>query len=510
MKEISLSILALAASAMIATAQSPAKFNYQGVARNSSGAALASKTLGMRITIRDGIAVGPIVFQETATVTTNAFGLYNVAIGNGTPVSGTLNSVNWAGGDKYIQVELDPSGGTSYTADLGTNQLMTVPYAMYAIGSAAPTLTLNGSSLTAGANTVTLPGGISGTQYYLPKFATATTLGNSSVYENSSAKIGIGTTSPEAKVQVESAADSMTMYVLSNYNGSGNISRNALVVENGSTSTTTSPNGIFVTSVPNLSSAVGRGVLSYGGNVGVHGIGYNNTTLSTSATFGVYGIGYSDADALGVYGAASAYSATGGSKYGVYGTAANGTTNYAGYFSGNVAVTGSISKGSGTFKIDHPLDPDNKYLYHSFVESPDMMNIYNGNITTDANGYATISMPDYFDALNKDFRYQLTAIGTFAQAIVKEELKDNQFIIQTSVPKTKVSWQVTGVRQDAYANAHRVQPEVEKEAANKGKYLHPVELGKPAEQEINYELNHPKKFREDAEAQRLAAPIHKN
>ena len=66
---------------------------------------------------------------------------------------------------------------------------------------------------------------------------------------------------------------------------------------------------------------------------------------------------------------------------------------------GNVSVTGTLSKGSGSFKIDHPLDPKNKYLYHSFVESPDMMNIYNGNITTDANGFATVEMPDWFEAL---------------------------------------------------------------------------------------------------------------
>ena len=150
-------------------------------------------------------------------------------------------------------------------------------------------------------------------------------------------------------------------------------------------------------------------------------------------------------------------------------------------------VIGSISKGGGTFKIDHPLDPENKYLYHSFVESPDMMNIYNGNITTDAQGYAIVTMPSYFNALNKDFRYQLTVIDNsddFVQAKIVGEISGNSFKLRTSKPNVKVSWQVTGVRQDKFANAHRVIPEVEKEPENKGKYLHPVEFGKPKEMGI--------------------------
>ena len=147
--------------------------------------------------------------------------------------------------------------------------------------------------------------------------------------------------------------------------------------------------------------------------------------------------------------------------------------NIAQFFeSGNAYILGNINKGGGSFLIDHPLDPENKYLYHSFVESPDMMNIYNGNITTDAGGIAVVELPTYFESLNRDFHYQLTVIGAFAQAIVKEEISGNHFTIQTDQPHIKVSWQVTGVRQDAYANANRIVPEVEKEVHNKGRYLH--------------------------------------
>lgn len=144
---------------------------------------------------------------------------------------------------------------------------------------------------------------------------------------------------------------------------------------------------------------------------------------------------------------------------------------------GNASFAGNISKGGGTFKIDHPQYPTEMYLYHSFIESPDMMNIYNGNIVTDSAGYATVTLPSYFESLNRDYKYQLTSIGTFGQAIIKEEIQNGQFVIQTEHPNCKVSWQVTGVRQDPYAEAHRVQVEVEKEEDKKGTLLHPEVRG---------------------------------
>ena len=140
---------------------------------------------------------------------------------------------------------------------------------------------------------------------------------------------------------------------------------------------------------------------------------------------------------------------------------------------GDVHVTGNLSKGGGSFQIDHPLDPKNKYLYHSFVESPDMKNVYDGNITTDKKGMATVVLPDYFEALNRDFRYQLTVIGEFAQVVVAKKIASNQFVIKTNKPGVEVSWQVTGIRQDPYANVHRIPVEQEKEEADRGHYLHP-------------------------------------
>jgi trimeric autotransporter adhesin len=134
---------------------------------------------------------------------------------------------------------------------------------------------------------------------------------------------------------------------------------------------------------------------------------------------------------------------------------------------------GNLSKSGGSFKIDHPLDPANKYLYHSFVESPDMKNVYDGTIVTDGGGHATVALPDWFEALNSDFRYQLTVIGQFAHAIVASEVNHNTFAIRTDKPNVEVSWQVTGIRQDAWANAHRIPVEAEKDKADQGHYLHP-------------------------------------
>ncbi|MCH7690109.1 MAG: hypothetical protein IIA17_03575, partial [candidate division Zixibacteria bacterium] len=218
-----------------------------------------------------------------------------------------------------------------------------------------------------------------------------------------------------------------------------------------------------------------------------------NNNLSTGGDrYGFYGVGGSVSNtsgtSIGVIGIARGN--TGSNVYGIYGSTSGGSSfKYAGWFQGNVIVTGTLSKAAGSFKIDHPLDPANKYLVHSFVESPDMMNVYNGNVTTDGNGDAVVTLPDYFDALNKDFRYQLTVIGQFAQVIVSQKISGNQFSIRTDIPNVEVSWQVTGVRKDAYAEAHRIKVEPDKPIAEKGLYLHPVELGLSETKQLHYEMH---------------------
>jgi hypothetical protein len=164
---------------------------------------------------------------------------------------------------------------------------------------------------------------------------------------------------------------------------------------------------------------------------------------------------------------------------------------------GNLSVVGTVSKGAGSFKIDHPLDPENKYLYHSFVESPDMMNVYNGNVILDSRGEATVVLPEYFEALNTDFRYQLTPIGRASQVLyIAEEIENNRFRIAGGRPGGKVSWQVTGIRQDAFAKAHRIPVEVEKVGEERGLYLHPVEHGKSEDKSVSKVLERAERTKE--------------
>ncbi len=142
--------------------------------------------------------------------------------------------------------------------------------------------------------------------------------------------------------------------------------------------------------------------------------------------------------------------------------------SYAGFFSGNVKVTGNIdlagtlTKGADAFRINHPLSPATRYLQHSVVESPDMKNIYDGVVRTNDRGYATVRLPRWFQALNERFRYQLTTIRSFARAIVWREVRDNSFVIRTRHPHVKVSWQLTGIRHDAFAKANRIKVDVAK------------------------------------------------
>jgi hypothetical protein len=252
---------------------------------------------------------------------------------------------------------------------------------------------------------------------------------------------------------------------------------------------TTNPGGYF-------SSNDGQGV--YGTTTD----GYNYATVGKISQ-GV--TGYSNIENAYINaGVLGAVAGSGKNKYGLWGyllgpagtdlsaavfaTDVVGANNtHAGYFQGKVTINGNLtingnSSASGvkTFRIDHPLDPKNKILRHAAMESNEVLNQYSGNITTDTSGYATVTLPNYFETLNKDFRYQLTVIGSFSQAIIKQEVINNQFTIQTNQPSIKVSWQVTGVRNDKVMQYTPFAAETEKTDTEKGNYLSPEAYGKPS------------------------------
>lgn len=239
---------------------------------------------------------------------------------------------------------------------------------------------------------------------------------------------------------------------------------------------------------------------SSGYGVGVYGEGQSKGVSGKGAEIGVYGTTLQD-DAIGVFGTTGvvysgnnygvkgySYAAGSANAYGLYASVSGSTTGaqYAGYFSGDVHVNGTLSKSGGSFKIDHPLDPENKTLSHSFVESPDMMNIYNGNVELDERGEALVQLPDWFEALNRDFRYQLTTIGNFAPVYVAEEIAGNQFRIAGGSRGTKVSWQVTGIRHDAYAEQNRIPVEEDKPQGEQGSYLNAASFGMPEERSVEW------------------------
>ena len=218
-------------------------------------------------------------------------------------------------------------------------------------------------------------------------------------------------------------------------------------------------------------------------------VGFNRaTSITNSETFGVRsntsGAGYggmymetSSADGRPFYG----YATNGGARaYHYYDSAAQEwVLNVSGTAlrvnqDGDLSVAGRLSKASGSFTIDHPQAPTEKTLSHSFVESPDMMNVYNGTVKLGADGTAVVKLPGYFEVLNKDFRYQLTPIGAPAPDLhVAEEIADNRFRIAGGVSGMRVSWQVTGIRNDPYARKNRIRVEEEKAPENRGTYLHP-------------------------------------
>lgn len=229
------------------------------------------------------------------------------------------------------------------------------------------------------------------------------------------------------------------------------------------------------------------GFNSSGGKVSNAITGYSNLANAANNT-GVVGVSEGSGQGkvgvfAGVFGVAST-----GIAAGIFASDGIGALNsFAGWFSGNVRVNGnfdvfgnSSATGTKNFRIDHPLDPENKILLHAAMESNEVLNQYSGNITTDVSGYATVTLPNYFETLNKDFRYQLTVIGSFSQAIIKREVVNNQFIIQTNQPAIKVSWQVTGVRNDKVMQHHPFVAETEKTEIEKGNYFSPEAYGKPS------------------------------
>jgi len=215
--------------------------------------------------------------------------------------------------------------------------------------------------------------------------------------------------------------------------------------------------------VPGAIAAGKFGLVAYGDSAGVNAFSLHGDAVSGLTLDGIALAGRTQG--------------TSANSIGVFGIALTGGAALAGKFQGNVDIEGNLSKRGGGFKIDHPLEPTKRYLHHSFVESPDRKNVYDGIAVLDERGEARVELPAWFQVLNSNFRYQLTCIGQFAPVYVRCGLSDNRFVIAGGSAGMKVSWQVTGIRADAWALANPLKVEEEK-TGNHSVEIHDLEMAK--------------------------------
>lgn len=319
----------------------------------------------------------------------------------------------------------------------------------------------------------------SGQLYGLEGRATATSVENYGVYGSSASTIGYGV------YGVNTAASGANFGVYGEtYSASGRGVQGIspyLGTYGRSEMTTGLSYGVY----GRCNSTDGYGVYGTSVSIGVYGV----STATSGEKVGVYGKTFSP-DGAGVWGEGPERGVV-GVKTGTTGDAIVGYSQGVGnaaWFVGTVVATQFITWPAALSIIDHPLDPTNKYLYHSSVESPEMKNVYDGVVVLDANGSASVDLPGWFDALNKDCRYQLTAIGAPGPNLyIASEVNNNQFKIEGGTPGMKVSWQVTGIRKDAYAEKNRTPVEKDKAGDEVGKYLHPEVYGQPMQEGIPFQ-----------------------
>lgn len=249
----------------------------------------------------------------------------------------------------------------------------------------------------------------------------------------------------------------------------------------------------------------------HGNAVGVDGNKYGVRAYASGVLgvkYGVYASAEGDEDSkFGLWG--YAYGVR-GTKYGVYASAGGGGTNYAGFFNGNVHVQGTLSKGAGSFLIDHPKDPMNKTLRHNFVESPENLCLYRGKVKLDDTGAATVKMPPYFTELTneEEATVTLTAIGRkpfMASYIWKKSFKSFKIFGE---PDREVAYIVLADRDDPVARQFKRPVEEQKGNGNfeKGKLLYPEAFGKPREMGVHHDMDR-RAFKEKREKDMPPEPV---
>lgn len=581
-------------------AQTPQSFKYQSVLRNNSGEVLQNQPVGVRVSIHTGTSGGTVVYREIFSETTNQFGLLNLEIGTGTPVTGTFTGINWHNGSKFIELEVDASGGTNYIS-IGTSQLLSVPYALFAeedgdwnvdgsnincavagnvgIGTSSPLTKLHvvnnsNTALYSISNTSYGIIGESGGSYYAGVQGRATNAGAIGLYGHNQFggtalraysngglagyfegnvtiddNLGIGIMNPvNCRVQVAGSGNYDGIIRLANIatggaeffmgptNDSWSAGGGKFLMGHGAPSSgnvdltidasgrvgigTTSPQNLLEVNGTTLIGTAAKGVrmrntgavvdieslgaslaLNYqtgfntvmnvvSGNVGI-GTANPNYKLEVYAAANSNAIfGHSD-NSIGVHGFSS-------TNVAVYAQSASGTglfgqssTGNAGYFSGNVHITGSLSKGGGSFLIDHPSDPENKLLRHNFVESPENLLIYRGKVQLDNTGTGYVVLPEYFADLTDEGNASIHTTPVGRPFLTGCEW-DEGYISFTvyGEPNRAVFWEVLADRDDPVI--HEIGRPVEEMKGpenpycDKGLLLYPKAYGYPESKSRDY------------------------
>ena len=363
-------------------AQAPFAFKYQGVARNNSGNALANQAITARLTIHDLTPTGTIVYQETHSVTTSLFGLYNLNLGQGSVNSGTFSAITWSNGAKYVEQEVNFGSGFN---SMGTSQFLSVPYALYAANGTTGPQGPAGPQGPQGAQGAQGPQGAQGIQGVqgvqgpqgpqgpagvlssgnaagnTPYWNGSSWVVNSSNIFNNGGNIGIGTTTPSLGRLVVTNTTSSTQpnVILSEVTGSGTsslVSRAILGYNRQTNGYSRGVQGMSEGISPQANMGVGGFADSSATNYGVLGNSYNTNNYSNGWNVGVYGHGaMSNSVNVGVFARSNGTVSVSGNNYGlysdvtsvgtginvgVYANATGGSTNYAGYCTGNVTVMG--------------------------------------------------------------------------------------------------------------------------------------------------------------------------
>jgi len=471
-------------------AQTPQSFFYQAVARNVDGNLIANQAVSFRLSIRESSLGGTIVYQEIQPVTTTEYGIANLSVGQGLVGIGNFSTIDWGAATYYLEVEFDPAGGFAFLA-MGGSQLLSVPYALHAAtvdsvddADADPTneiqdISISGNELSiSGGSTVNLPAGGGGGSL-------------DEAYDNGGAGLGRVITADAGAVQVNNSnANGVGLDVNSAVTGGVAVrARNTLASNTFSTiQAESNSNSAAASAVVGSTTGLAWGVSGqvsatassqagiYGSNLrangghGVLGIGYNGSVGETNYSSG-YGMFSENYDAILPLGLGVGTAGTG--YYGIL-----GEDRYLGTSAGAYGVYSNGNFGSSgvkAFCIDHPEAPEDKFLRHFSMESNEVLNVYRGTIICDANGEAVVQLPDYYDLINKEPSYQLTAIGAYAQLYIKSEVENGSFVIAGGNPGMKVSWELVALRNDPYLQQYPEHREVvvEKDERSKGKLLMP-------------------------------------